>query len=86
MNQACLYNKVVPRPKKLKEELLSIILQNVVWPIDNLCKVKTNMDYKVMKGRAELRYKQYIALLLSAVSTFNTEKTPKSRRFLKENP
>ena len=86
MNQACLYNKAVPRVKKLKKELLSTMLQNAVQPIDNLCKVKTNKDHKVVKGGAELTYKQYIALLLSAASTFDAEKTPKSRRLLKEDP
>ena len=57
MNQACLYNKAVPRIKKLNEELLSMMLQNAVQPIDNLCKVKTNADHKVAKGKAELMYK-----------------------------
>ena len=85
MNQACFYNKAVPRAKKLKEKLLSTMLQNVVPTIDNFCKVKTNADHEVAKGRAELMYKQYIILLLSAAFTFDTEKTPKSRRFLKED-
>ena len=57
MNQAYLYNKAVLRAKKLKEELLTIMLQNSVWPIDDLCKVKTNADHKVTKGGAELTYK-----------------------------
>ena len=57
MNQACLYNKAVPRAKKLKEELLTMMLQNSVRPINDLCKVKSNADHEVAKGGVELTYK-----------------------------
>ena len=85
MNQARLYNKMVPKPKKLKEELLTTILENVVWPINDLYKVKTNMDDEVAKGSAELTYKQYMTLLLSTAATFDAEKALMGRRALREN-
>ena len=44
-----------------------------------------NVDHEVAKGGAELTYKQYVTLLLSTASTFDTEKAPKSRRDLKED-
>ena len=52
------------------------MLQNAVRPIDDLHKVKTNTHHDVAKGGAELMYKQYIALLLSVISIFDTEKIP----------
>ena len=63
--------------KKLKEELLTTMLENMVWPVNDLHKVKTNADHKVTKGGAELIYKQYVTFSYLQLLLLMWRKLPK---------
>jgi len=67
------YQDLVADDQKISEGMQRNLLENAVFPIKELCQVKSESDqHKVQTGK-DFTYDQYVSLLLSAASTYDAQ-------------
>ena len=81
-NQVRLYERLVPQADHFSNGQKRIMLQNAVYPIEELRQVKNTADLEKAKTGTDLSYDQYSALLLSAAAAYDQQFAPKSNKRL----
>jgi hypothetical protein len=84
-NQVCLYENQAEPSEYFSNGQTKNMLQNTVHPVQELCAVKTQADQRKTQSGTDMTYGQYVNLLLSAASAYDTQFTPKTH-FAAQSP
>jgi hypothetical protein len=75
-----LYEKQVSTGEQFSDALKRVMLQNAVHPLEELRAVKTQADQHKTQSGVDLTYEQYIHLLVSAATNYDSQFLPKDRQ------
>jgi hypothetical protein len=74
-----LYEKQVPTDEHFSGRMKRIMLENAVQPLEELRAIKIQADQHKTQSGVDLTYDQYVNLLTSAASNYDTQFQPKER-------
>jgi hypothetical protein len=74
-----LYEKQVPTDELFSGRMKCIMLENAVQPLEELRAIKIQADQHKTQSGVDLTYDQYVNLLTSAASNYDTQFQPKER-------
>ena len=75
-----LYEKQVSTGEQFSDALKRVMLQNAVHPLEELRAVKTQADQHKTQSGVDLTYEQYVHLLVSAATNYDTQFLPAERQ------
>ena len=72
-----MYKKQWSTGEQFSDALKHVMLQNAIHPLEELHAIKTQADQHKTQSGTDLTYEQYIHLLVSAASNYDTQFLPK---------
>ena len=75
-----MYEKQVSTGEQFSDALKHVMLQNAVHLLEELHAIKTQADQHKTQSGMDLTYEQYVHLLITAASSYDTQFLPKERQ------